>query len=179
MNTIVMLKNRRTVVLEWATRAVAVLAICALAMSARAGGIGGPKALTYFNANLYVGAELLGALSVDPNDPGAVVAATSKIYADIVSSHPEIRVPAVARAIAAEQPDVVGLVEVYTVATAPFTGGAPGQFTAVLITSISSPTHWRRRVPITTSRWSQLNPTSSCRSLGQPGFFMAGLSIMR
>src|SRR6516225_4264591 len=114
--------NRRgTILFQYATRAMAVLALCAVAMSAQAAAsgrdIGGPRALTYFNANLYVGAELLGALSVDPGDPAAVLGATSKIFADIVESHPEIRLPALAREIAAEQPEVVGLVEVYTVAT--------------------------------------------------------------
>ena len=135
MNTMEKLKRRGTILLQRATRAIAVLAVCAMAMSAQAGAsgrdMGGPRAFTYFNANLYVGAELLGALAVDPGDPAAVLGATSKIFADIVDSHPEIRMPAVAREIAAEQPEVVGLVEVYTVATAPVINGHPGEFTAV------------------------------------------------
>src|SRR5512140_1299254 len=127
------MKSRHDSTKTFAWMAAVFGAFLALALTASAAPreIGGKRALTYFNANMYVGADLLGALNVNPTNLQAVLQATTGIYYGILGSQPQVRVPALARAIALERPEIVGVVEAYTLETAPATQQGPGQFTAL------------------------------------------------
>jgi len=84
-----------------------------------------------FTANLYVGSDLMGAMTVKPSDLQGGIDTVTGIYANIVQSDPPARMAGIASKIAAEQPDLVGLVEVYTLYKAPLTKDGPGEFKTV------------------------------------------------
>jgi len=99
---------------------------------AGAASVGGKKAIKFFDANAYIGADLAPALAVDPTDPIAVLLTTTEIYTNILASQPEIRVAALAAEIAATEPDLAALQEFYTLQQAPATETGPGEFTTVV-----------------------------------------------
>ncbi len=80
--------------------------------------------------NLYLGADLTPittALALDPPDQGAVVAAATQTWQEVVASHPEERMAAIADEIVAAKPDAVGLQEVTRWTTYDFNPGT-GEF---------------------------------------------------
>jgi len=92
---------------------------------------GGQRELKTYTANLYVGADLMGVLTVDPDDLPAIIQTVTEIYEKIVESDPDTRMAGIANRIAAEQPDLVALVEVYSLYKAPLTQQGPGEFKTV------------------------------------------------
>ncbi len=103
----------------------------ALAFADVRGEPGGKKHLTIYDANAYIGADLAPALTVDPSNVSNALYVVSQLYLTIVASDPPTRMAGLAREIAAAKPDLVGLEELYTLATAPATVQGPGQFTVL------------------------------------------------
>ncbi len=110
---------------------VSALALCATAAPAGTSGVGGQKDFKCFTGNAYIGAEIEAALTVNPSDPVKLIQTTTAIYMEILASQPPARLAALAREIASESPDVAGLVEMWTIETAPATTQGPGDFTVV------------------------------------------------
>jgi len=107
------------------------LTLCTIAALA-APGVGGKKDFKCFSGNAYIGAEIEGALSVNPSDLNMLLQTTTGIYLQILASQPPVRLAALAQEIAAEAPDVAGLVEMYALETAPATAtGGPGEFSVI------------------------------------------------
>jgi hypothetical protein len=73
----------------------------------------GKRDIDVYTVNAYIGADLAPALLIDPTNPEQALAITTKIYADIINSKPEVRMAALAANIARRQPDIVGVVELY------------------------------------------------------------------
>jgi endonuclease/exonuclease/phosphatase family metal-dependent hydrolase len=111
-----------------------VAAIAGQVMPLRAGNsdLGGKKHIKFYDANAYVGADLAAALTVDPSDINAVVAAATQIYGEILASRPDLRLVALAREIATAQPDIAALEELYTLQKAPLTATSPEDFTTIV-----------------------------------------------
>ena len=93
------------------------------------------RGLSTFTANAYIGADLAPAVLLDPTDPNylaKLVQTVTGIYMGVLASDPPTRMAGLAREIAALQPEIVGLEEVWTLEKAPMTEtGAPGQFSVV------------------------------------------------
>jgi len=92
-------------------------------------GIGGKKAVDVYAANAYIGSDINQVLEADPGNLEELLEATTTIFAEVVYSDPPKRMKAIAGEIAARQPDVVNLVELYTLDLAPATMTGPGDFT--------------------------------------------------
>jgi len=110
--------------------------LCTLVLAAAVGFAGavkpgGQREVKTYIANLYVGSDLMGALTVNPTNLPAVIETVTGIYLKIVKSDPATRMAGIASRIAAEQPDLVGLVEVFSLYKAPLTGQGPGEFETV------------------------------------------------
>ena len=112
----------------------AALIVTALPVWAAPRDVGGKRAFACFTANAYDGADLNPAIALDPTDPNylpKLLATVTGIYGRIVASDPPTRLAGLAREIAAAQPEVVGLEEMWTLQTAPATATGPGEFTPV------------------------------------------------
>lgn len=117
----------------------AVATFCGLAMLAGAlvcsGGqpldVGGKKAITFYQANAYIGGYFEALLGVDPNDPAAVLATVTEVYGQIVASAPPVRMSILADEIVATRPEIASLEEMWTVQQAPLTATGPGPYTVV------------------------------------------------
>jgi len=110
--------------------------LCTLMLAAAVGFAGpvkpgGQREVKTYIANLYVGSDLMAAMSVNPTNLPAVIQTVTGIYLKIVQSDPATRMAGIASRIAAEQPDLVGLVEVYSLYKAPLTAQGPGEFETV------------------------------------------------
>jgi hypothetical protein len=80
----------------------------------------GARDLTIVDQNLYVGAEFTPILTLNPTDPNYVpklLMAVAEVYQAIVASDFPSRAHALAREIAATQPDLVALQEVSLIRT--------------------------------------------------------------
>lgn len=78
-------------------------------------GVGGKKSLTVYSSNVYIGALIDRILEVPAGDLGTLLEATTLSFHELVQSDPPKRMAAAAAEIAARNPDVVGLVELYDV----------------------------------------------------------------
>ena len=113
---------------------VAALMATALPASAAPRDVGGTRAFACYTANAYDGADLNPAIALDPADPNylqKLLATVTGIYGQILASDPPTRLVGLAREIAATQPEVVGLEEMWTLQTAPATAAGPGEFSTV------------------------------------------------
>ena len=80
----------------------------------------GARDVTIFDQNVYVGSEFTPILTVDPTDPSYplnLLMAVAEVYQTVVASDYPKRAQAVAREIAATQPDLVALQEVSLIRT--------------------------------------------------------------
>lgn len=107
----------------------ALSSLAAAPSSTRANTLNRP--ISVYTVNAYIGADLSSALSIDPNNPQEVLLATTAIFTNIINSDPAMRMHAIAANIAANKPDFVGAVELYTIELAPIVETAPGAFTVV------------------------------------------------
>ena len=111
------------------------VSICAMSTWAAVAGVGGKKDFKCFSGNAYIGAEIEDALNVNPANLEEILTKVTGIYVQVLASEPPVRMSALAKEIAAAQPDVASLVEMYTLEKAPATlqGGQliPGEFTVV------------------------------------------------
>jgi len=125
---------RSPIAFMWTGRTWACAAIMlALTLTGWAGGglDVGKRAFKTFNANAYVGADLAPALTVDPSNLPELIATTTAIYSQVLRSDPPARLAGLAQELATTEPDVAGLVEMYTLEVAPMTARGPGQFEVV------------------------------------------------
>ena len=93
---------------------VAVVAVAAIGACSGCGGGGSAPArtVTTMSRNLYLGAELGGAIgAVMSGDPDAIVTEVTLAWADVAATDFATRAEALADEIAAARPDVVGLQE--------------------------------------------------------------------
>jgi endonuclease/exonuclease/phosphatase family metal-dependent hydrolase len=95
---------------------------------------GGQREFSTFTANAYIGADIAAPLALDPTDSAyltKLVATVTATYQQVIASEPPLRMEGLAREIAASRPEVVGLVEMWSVSQASATATGPGSFTVV------------------------------------------------
>jgi hypothetical protein len=119
--------SRRAVLIA----AIASLAFSALPIFAARLDVGGKRSFSCYTANAYVGADLSAVIALDPADPNYLsnlVFTATTLYGQVVMSDPPARLAGIADEIVAARPDVVSVVEMYTLSIAPATSQGPGTF---------------------------------------------------
>src|SRR4051794_30102671 len=72
-----------------------------------------PRDVSVMSQNLYVGGDLAPAVgAILTGEPGAIITGVSQLWQGIQSTNFPERADAIAKEIAAEQPDLIGLQEV-------------------------------------------------------------------